>query len=749
MALTFLYLLLIIPCIYTATIEYCASNECVLLSDDDITHLLDESILTGHQAQYLHEHFSSSKRQIQPTNSEKERQNDANSERPESGTITDADAAKDITAYTVITSFLTTANLLYSIGCSILTISYLILLFWFRRDSPKILISLTLTYHYLFHIIADLLSQTISSRILSAVLYICCCNMPTIILFIYLFHPKLMNGYGALQETYEALKTVMVEQAQQIEGSSGTPRVTIPRKDIYFMQRIPTRIFLYCIAICLLSMTTPFVYSCIFGTQFIGIFAVFTAALYALLIIIGLFSLKSSLCNKIMSKISKSCSYGDCRCLYLSILYWISLFVMSYFTTNKMLRTVCCVSALNVFCWSFPLFLFVDVFQPPLVIDWNEVTRRITNSLIKDGVDCMLMVIQQNDIKYKSYILTLIALNWVMLQFCTLYSSWIGMSYSVISLFILSFAVRADNVKWSLSVHLPIACALFHASFVMLEVVDMPTLDALSWIAPSDILQWIIITILRVTTSFAASVQLTRAVHWMVIDYEKWVSLENVSSFDIGIHGATLYSVCCIFVRFTLLEPNGLIATLFEIFAIIFGIALVLSMGQILTTNKSPWAFFALNMMINLRCYVLSGYLVIPRIFAFLGTWVSFSLLNPKGMVDMYLPEETDANVLVLSACALYGAFGIGYDCKLLTFTSVMLMCAFVCLRVWLRTNSKRAAVAVLSVLAVILIRIGFKFETGFMRTFFGYPVDSGFHGGEPFEMYIIDKYLRNPFSMS
>lgn len=261
-------------------------------------------------------------------------------------------------------------------------------------------------------------------------------------------------------------------------------------------------------------------------------------------------------------------------------------------------------------------------------------------------------------------------------------------------------------------------------------------------------LQWVIVTALKMLTSTAASIQSTRALHWLLIGQERWESLHKVTLWDIAVHGMTLYFAVCVFLRFTMMEHNALISALFEVFAVGHGIALVLSMGQILTSSKRPWPFFALNMMLNLRCYVLSGHLVLPRMFAFLGTLVSFSLLNPKGMVDMHLGEEMDCNVMVLSATALYAAFGIGYDSTLLIVTAVGLLCAFTCFRVWRKTNSKRAAVAVLSVLAVLLIRIGFRFESGFINGLFGYDIGGTTGGGEPFEMYIIDKYLRNPFTL-
>ena len=132
---------LVISRTFAATIEECASGDCVLLSNLDISHLLEEAILTKHQAQYLRDHYSSTPHH--PTQSESETADGNYVLHSEGASPPYADVSNDLTAYTVITSFLTTANLLYSIGCSILAISYLVLLFWFRHDSVKIQIALT------------------------------------------------------------------------------------------------------------------------------------------------------------------------------------------------------------------------------------------------------------------------------------------------------------------------------------------------------------------------------------------------------------------------------------------------------------------------------------------------------------------------------------------------------------------------------------------------------------------------------
>merc|ERR1712228_597385 len=176
--------------------------------------------------------------------------------------------------------------------------------------------------------------------------------------------------------------------------------------------------------------------------------------------------------------------------------------------------------------------------------------------------------------------------------------------------------------------------------------------------------------------------------------------------------GMTLYFVCCVFLYFTYLEPSAFISFLFEMFGVSYGSVLVLSIAKILASTRNKWIFFVLNILINLKFYVLSNLLIFPRILSFLGSLVSFSLLNRS------------------------------YNFKLLIFTAIIALRGCVSFRVYQRTNSKRMALMALSVLAVILIQIGFRFESA---TFNGYTNEN--EGGfTAWELTLIDHYFQNIF---
>ena len=185
-------------------------------------------------------------------------------------------------------------------------------------------------------------------------------------------------------------------------------------------------------------------------------------------------------------------------------------------------------------------------------------------------------------------------------------------------------------------------------------------------------------------TSIAASLQTTRAIYWLTIPREQWdLTNPRISIVNVFGHALALYWVCSIFLYFTYLEPNYFISFLFEIFGVSCGSVLVLSVGQILTSTHKPWLFFVLNMLINLRFYVLSSSLIIPRILTFLGSAASFSLLHPKGICDMHLDKDVDLTVAVVLGIGMYSMFGVVYDCKLLLLMAIIVLCVYVSYKIW------------------------------------------------------------------
>eukprot|EP01084_Bolivina_argentea_P210632 358442_1 len=104
------------------SIHYCSSARCVLLDENDLTYLLQQTILTKHQVEYLYEHYTI--HHIDDTSPPIH-------DHPTNETQDDVQLDADMTAYNVVVTFLSTANLLYCCGCSILTCAYIILLFWF------------------------------------------------------------------------------------------------------------------------------------------------------------------------------------------------------------------------------------------------------------------------------------------------------------------------------------------------------------------------------------------------------------------------------------------------------------------------------------------------------------------------------------------------------------------------------------------------------------------------------------------
>ncbi len=82
--------------------------------------------------------------------------------------------------------------------------------------------------------------------------------------------------------------------------------------------------------------------------------------------------------------------------------------------------------------------------------------------------------------------------------------------------------------------------------------------------------------------------------------------------------------------------------------------------------------------------------------------------------------------------------FGLIYSSKVLVLIGVVLMCSYVALQVHVRTQSKRSTVLVLTVLAVIIIQVGLKWEKSASENLI-YEVSS-----ECFEFRLLQVYFSN-----
>ena len=207
----------------SATLNDCQNTNCMLLNDDELAHLLSASILTQQQVDHLTDRYYS--RYLPAVHSAQQNPEDS-------------------------MFWALVYNSLYLSACSLCMTAYLVLVFWLCSDSPFIQITLSMACHYILHMLAEWMSHSMSTSILSGALYMCCCHMPSICVFICLFHPSLMDGRSLLQTAYDVRRTVLIH-AHELD----TERI-----DVYLVQREPVMLFVDVILLCLTTVVTSAVY---------------------------------------------------------------------------------------------------------------------------------------------------------------------------------------------------------------------------------------------------------------------------------------------------------------------------------------------------------------------------------------------------------------------------------------------------------------------------------------------------------
>eukprot|EP01083_Nonionella_stella_P069185 184277_1 len=647
----------------------------VFLQSNDLKYLLDEAILTESQISYLYDHYY---HEFTEPNQET--------------------TSTSFSLYNIPSKiYELVSNSLHGIGCLVLTSSYILFMYasWeFESAYGQILI--TLAYFYIFHMMLHLVVNTV----ISIIFCMCCCLMPTILVIIYLCDPYFLNGIVLLTELF-----INIKHSLFIDG--------IPEKqryDQFLASIIPKKVFICVMCLNGITILTSTIYLITLHQhvhiQFTTL-CVYCFCLYSLLMIFSLYSVQSPKINAYINKfkITKS-KYCDVRYIYASIIYWIVMFLICFCTTNNVLFTVCLVSGLNIFQFSFPVFLFIDIFN----LNFNEYLDTFKQFFVGDekgsieSLKIVLGLLQKHDMKYRAFIIVNIMIHMMILEMSVLYSLWIPMPYSALSLFVLSFSIKTD-MKWALSLHLPITYSLLKSCFVFISVID---------IAPDKTSLWILIILIRSMISIIACFQIDRAISWLTMTMEEWREIEDLKSqwIRIGTHGFTSYFICCLLLYFGDLEENYLISWLFVLFGISYGATLLISIGDMLCTANYCLAFFIIHLAICLRLYVICCDLWIAKLIAFLAALVTFVVLDDAE--HMIYPNcvttEKEQQIAMISAIVLYVSYGWLYECNWLIIAGNVVFCFFM----FRQISNKCIALIIVFILAIALFQTGFIFELSF-----------------------------------
>ena len=620
----------------------CGPNSVVVLDDADLVFLVQQDILRPSQVEYLYEHYYSS----------------ASSDTADS-------SSEPITVYSALYSVLQGA------GCLLLFCAFLLLMY-ISVNSAKYLVGITCVYHYILH---TLLCAMTASTLIPSALLVSCCALPSLVVLIVLYHPNCGAGLDPLRRIYLAIVASLAKHEALVADGQ--------RYDEFIAMLLPNQVLLHSLLLCSLPVVTAtlYVYAWALHTfhfKFVLV-CVYAWCAYALLMISCLCSLQC-----FTSLHFKACAYCDARYLYATLLYALCLFLVAYCAHESYASTACMLFALAAFHCSFPAFLFVDVFR----LDMGHYIDVFAQLFVGDkkgsleSVREVLGLLQRHDLKYRAFILVLIVLNMAVLELCHVCSSWLPLPFSCAALFVLSLSI-ATTLKWSLSVHLPIAYSLFKACFAFIAVMNSDT--------DTNAMLWLLMAVSRAVISVVSCLQIKRAVQWMSIAEQEWRSSNSNSRVGKGrfvSHCAALYAMSCVLLYFGDLEPNYLISWLFVLFALSYEHALLQSLSGCLLEDahgEGAFVFFVVNLCLSLRLYVMTPNLWMHKLAALAASLVSMALLvkeddAQEAEEEPSLPSLRNApetRMAYLFSIAAYIGLGWFYECRWLQLIGVVVLCVF------------------------------------------------------------------------
>eukprot|EP01063_Lacrimia_lanifica_P011314 TRINITY_DN18122_c0_g1_i3.p1 TRINITY_DN18122_c0_g1~~TRINITY_DN18122_c0_g1_i3.p1 ORF type:complete len:705 (+),score=184.25 TRINITY_DN18122_c0_g1_i3:66-2180(+) len=652
----------------------CTAQRCVVITEAQLAELVQDRVLDETQRAHLLEHYADASTAFPPA----------------------ADATgdlgidtEDVTALEVVTMFLSTANLFYGTSCLALTVAYVVLM-CYTWETPEVQLGVTFVYHFLFHSIAGMLAQTLSSRILAALLYMACCLMPAVCVGILVFSPKYLDQWGlvfrsAAQQVAEEFKAANGEGGEDNAPSRGLAQVA---------RVVPRRAYFYLTALCSAVMVTAGVYMSL-GVAFAGIPALFTGAVWVLAIIGAMYSLRYDALQPLFG--------GGERVAYVSAVYAVGMALPAHTLASPVIRMACLMSALNAGVWSVPVALFMIVRPGPQLDFGAREISKVAETLQQDG-----------NTRYKVWILTNIFLFFGLLQYAVAVRSWLPLPYAVTGLFTMSCAVKAD-AKWSLVVHLPIALGLCHASFAMMHVVDVQTMKALAWLAPESVLLWVLTTAVRSLTSAVTVVQMTRAAYWLMLpglfgSVPEGGTRETLAAQPLScvVHVATMHVVACGLLLLARCEPNGIIAVLaFEFPALAFISGLARTTVSFLEDSaeavQMQLALAAVLTWLMSRLFVNATGLYLAQ---FVTIYASCVALNASR-------AHRHSYAFTFIAAPILAGTGLRHNSTPLIFVALTMVLALVAKTSYEAFESKRISLCVLSGCAIVYVQLGLMFERG------------------------------------